>query len=115
MSVSICQQLKSYLIDEKLENAINIPFGGLSRIKDLELSLKLSETIGRIQSQINKGVIKKVQSDLHTDLPDASREERVTVVPNPTTADADDDFGFTTTIGFFDDGKSYNPKTGQDE
>ncbi len=63
----------------------------------------------------NQGVIKKVQSDLHTDLPDASREERVTVVPNPTTADADDDFGFTTTIGFFDDGKSYNPKTGQDE
>ncbi len=62
-----------------------------------------------------QGVIKKVQSDLHTDLPDASREERVTVVPNPTTADADDDFGFTTTIGFFDDGKSYNPKTGQDE
>ena len=63
----------------------------------------------------NQGVIKKVQSDLHTDLPDASREERVTIIPNPTTADADDDFGFTTTINFYDDGKSYNPKTGQDE
>ena len=71
MSISICQQLKSYLIDEKLENAINIPFGGLSRIKDLELSLKLSETIGRIQSQINKGVIKKVQVECSGTLKDS--------------------------------------------
>ena len=70
VSISICQQLKSYLIDEKLENAINIPFGGLSRIKDLELSLKLSETIGRIQSQINKGVIKKVQVECSGTLED---------------------------------------------
>jgi hypothetical protein len=63
----------------------------------------------------NSGVIKKVQADLHTDLPEASREERIIVIPNPTSADADDDFGFTTSITSFTDGKSYNPKTGVDE
>ena len=59
VSVSICQQMKNYLIDEKLDNAINMPFSDLSSLKDLQPSLDLSETIGRIQSQLNKGVIKK--------------------------------------------------------
>ena len=63
----------------------------------------------------NKKVIKKVQDDLHTDLPDASREERIIITPNPTTADADDDFGFTTQILNFTDGKSFNPSSGNDE
>ena len=63
----------------------------------------------------NQKVIKQTQADLHTDLPAADREERVIVVPNPTTADADDDFGFTTTFQFFQDGKSYNPTSDTDE
>ena len=49
-----------------------------------------------------------------TDSP-LTREERIVVIPNPTTADADDDFGFTTTISFFNDGKRYNPSTDTDE
>ena len=63
----------------------------------------------------NQKVIKNVQSDLgaDTDTP-LAREERIVVVPNPTTADADDDFGFTTTISFFDDGKRYNPSSDTD-
>ena len=60
-------------------------------------------------------VIKETQADLHTDLPQSTREERVIVVPNPTSADADDDFGFTTTIQTFNDGKNYNPSTDSDE
>jgi len=64
----------------------------------------------------NQGVIKEVQSDLGTDTDSPlTREERVVVIPNPTNADADDDFGFTTTINFFADGKRYNPKTDTDE
>ena len=63
----------------------------------------------------NSGVIKKVQTDLHTDMPEASREERIIVIPNPTSANADDDFGFTTSITSFTDGKNFNPKTGVDE
>ena len=64
----------------------------------------------------NQSVIKETQSDLYSDTDQTSaREERITVVPNPTTADADDDFGFTTTIDFFQDSKTYNPVSDQDE
>src|SRR5210317_1541734 len=59
--------------------------------------------------------IKEVQSDLYTDTPEATREERITITPNPTSADANDDFGFTTTINTFNDSKNYNPETDQDE
>ena len=63
----------------------------------------------------NQGVIKTVQSDIGTDTDTPlTREERIVIVPNPTSADADDDFGFTTTISFFNDGKRYDPETGND-
>ena len=63
----------------------------------------------------NSSVIKKSQADIgsDTDTP-LTREERIVVIPNPTTADADDDFGFTTTISFFNDGKRFNPSSGND-
>ena len=35
--------------------------------------------------------------------------------PKPTSADADDDFGFTTTIQNYNDGKKYNTTTDSDE
>ena len=63
----------------------------------------------------NQKVIKEVQADLgaSTDSP-LARDERIITVPNPTTADADDDFGFTTTLSFFADGKRYNPSSDSD-
>ena len=66
----------------------------------------------------NQKVIKEVQDDLYTDTntgADKTREERIIITPNPSTADADDDFGFTTRILNFSDGKKYNPKTDTDE
>jgi len=64
----------------------------------------------------NSGVIKSVQADLGADTEQKlTREERIIVVPKPTTADGDDDFGFTTTISFFDDSKRYNPVSDTDE
>ena len=64
----------------------------------------------------NSNVIKKSQTDIGTDTDSPlTREERIVVIPNPTTADADDDFGFTTTISFFNDGKRFNPTSGSDE
>jgi len=62
-------------------------------------------------------VIKEVQTDLYsdTDTTNKAREERIVVVPNPTSADADDDFGFTTTITSHTDGKSYSTTTDSDE
>ena len=62
-------------------------------------------------------VIKTVQTDQYsdTDRVNKARESRIIIVPSPTTADADDDFGFTTTIDFFEDGKKYNVATDKDE
>ena len=62
-------------------------------------------------------VIKTVQTDQYsdTDRVNKARESRIIVVPDPTTADADDDFGFTTTIDFFEDSKKYNVTTDKDE
>ena len=62
-------------------------------------------------------VIKTVQTDQYsdTDTVNKARESRIIVVPDPTTADADDDFGFTTTIDFFEDSKKYNVTTDKDE
>ena len=64
-----------------------------------------------------QGVVKTVQSDLYsdTDTTNKAREERIVITPNPTSADADDDFGFTTTIQNFSDGKKYNTTTDSDE
>ena len=65
----------------------------------------------------NSKVIKEVQDDLYTDTekPPATREERIIITPNPANADADDDFGFTTQILNFSDGKNYNPSSDTDE
>ena len=62
-------------------------------------------------------VIKRVQVDQYTDLPDKSptREQRYTVTPTPATADADDDFGFSETTSFFEDAKNFNEEKGSDE
>ena len=62
-------------------------------------------------------VIKTVQTDQYsdTDRVNKARESRIIIVPSPTTADADDDFGFTTTIDFFEDSKKYNVTTDKDE
>ena len=62
-------------------------------------------------------VIKTVQVDQYTDLPDKSpkREQRYKVTPSPSTADADDDFGFNETVSFYQDAQGYNSETGEDD
>ena len=62
-------------------------------------------------------VVKTVQTDQYsdTDIANKARESRIIIVPDPTTADADDDFGFTTTIDFFEDSKKYNVTKDTDE
>ena len=62
-------------------------------------------------------VIKKAITDYYTDVntTSAPREVRYTVVPNPLSADADDDFGFGETTAVFTDDKKRNPTSGADE
>lgn len=64
-----------------------------------------------------QGVIRQTQSDLYTDTDttNKAREERIVITPNPTSADPDDDFGFTTTITNYTDGKTYTSTDGGDD
>ena len=60
-------------------------------------------------------VIKKVSADLYSDTGSNSpRVERVTVQPNPTSADKDDTYSYTTTLEFFTDTLDYDNTTGED-
>jgi len=65
----------------------------------------------------SSSVIKTVQVDQYTDLPDKSpkREQRYKVTPDPATADADDNFGFNEVSSFFEDAKSYDSESGTDK
>ena len=66
---------------------------------------------------ISGAVVTKVQVDQFTDSSANApkREQRYTVTPDPANADFDDDFGFNETTSFFEDAKTFNPTTGQDE
>ena len=61
-------------------------------------------------------IIKTVSADLYDNTADQSpfRKERVTVTPNPTSADKDDTYTYTTTLDFFDDTLNYDEETGND-
>ena len=65
----------------------------------------------------SQSVIKSVQVDQFTDMPDKSpkREQRYSVTPEPVSAEFDDNFGFNETTSFFQDAKEFNPETGSDE
>ena len=63
-------------------------------------------------------VIKKAILDYSTKTelaPNAPREVRYQVTPDPETADADDNFGFNELTSKFVDSKQWTPTTGQDE
>ena len=62
-------------------------------------------------AETSEGLIKKVIIDtaMDTNTATAKREMRYTVEPDPITADADDDFGFSETTSFFTDAQTYSP------
>ncbi len=61
VSISICEQIRDYLLENKLNNAINMPISDLSIIKEIQPSLDLAEMMGSLQDQLNPGAIKKIQ------------------------------------------------------
>ena len=65
----------------------------------------------------SSSVIKTVQVDQYANVQTEApkREQRYTVTPKPTTADADDDFGFNETVSFFEDAKNFDPEDGTDK
>jgi len=60
VSISICNQIKNFLINEELDNAVNMPFKNFEQLKEMAPFLQLSELLGGIHSQVSDGPIKKV-------------------------------------------------------
>jgi len=60
VSLAVCEQVRDYLLHEKLANAINMPISDLAKLKEIQPNLDLSEAIGKLQSQLETGVIQKV-------------------------------------------------------
>ena len=67
-------------------------------------------------AESSDGLIRKVQVDYHTntDQTVAKREQRYTAVPDPISADPNDDFGFSETTEMFFDSKTYSPTKQED-
>jgi hypothetical protein len=90
--------------------------GSLTDTRRITYSLSFTAKI-YLYGPISTGaIIKTVSADLYNNTSDQgpSRSERVTVTPNPTSADKDDSYTYTTTLEFFDDGKNYDEETGND-
>ena len=90
--------------------------GTLTSLRRITYSLSFTAKIYLYGPISTTAIIKKVSADLYTNTADKapSRSERVTVQPNPTSADKDDTYTYTTTLDFFNDGLNYDEETGND-
>ena len=90
--------------------------GALTDRRRIIYTLKFTAKIYLYGPIGSSAVIRKSSVDSYTNLAssDPSRSERVTVTPNPTGADKDDTYTYTTTLQFFNDGKNYDEGTGND-
>jgi hypothetical protein len=91
--------------------------GALTDRRRIIYTLKFTAKIYLYGPVSSTAIITKVSADLYTDLQSKSpsRSERVTVTPNPTSADKDDVYTYTDTLEFFDDGLNYDESTGEDK
>jgi len=60
VSRAICEQVRDYLIDEKLTNALNMPISNLSQLKEIQPFLDLGELLGNLISQLNQEPIERI-------------------------------------------------------
>jgi hypothetical protein len=97
--------------------------------RHIEWKLSYSVIVNFYSPIQEQGYIKEVVIDFRPNLPlnkygepittnvelnKIPRSSRLTVVPDPTTAIATDDYGYTETLEFFTDGKRYDPITDTD-
>ena len=90
--------------------------GTLTSLRRIIYTLQFTAKIYLYGPISQSAVIKKVSADLYSDTGSNSpRVERVTVQPNPTSADKDDTYTYTTTLEFFTDTLDYDNATGEDK
>ncbi len=60
VSTAICKQIKNYLMNDDLENAVNFPLQDSSDLKGISSFLDLADSLGQIHRNIAEGPISKV-------------------------------------------------------
>jgi len=60
VSKAICEQVRDYLKEEKLNNVINMPISSLSLLKEIQPFLDLGELLGNLISQLNNETINSI-------------------------------------------------------
>ena len=89
--------------------------GSLTSMRRIIYTLSFTAKVYLYGPISTSAIIKKVSADLYSDTgSNAPRVERVTVQPNPTSADKDDTYSYTTTLEFFTDTLDYDNTTGED-
>ena len=92
-----------------LESTVIEINGGSVQLEDMDGRI-IAENI-QIQTDGTTRIINEREDD---GLADATIKSRYTVEPSPSTATADDDYGFSETFEFFQDGRENDPATGDD-
>ena len=92
-----------------LESTVIEINGGSVQLEDMDGRI-IAENI-QIQTDGTTRVINEREDD---GIADATIKTRYTVEPSPSTATADDDYGFSETFEFFQDGRENDPATGDD-
>ena len=65
VSRAVCEQVRDYLMDGKLTNAMNMPISDLAKLREIQPFLNLAELLGNLQSQIMDGPISQVSIECH--------------------------------------------------
>ena len=92
-----------------LESTVIEINGGSVQLEDMDGRI-IAENI-QIQTDGTTRIINEREDD---GIADATIKTRYTVEPSPSTATADDDYGFSETFEFFQDGRENDPATGDD-
>ena len=92
-----------------LESTVVEIRGGSVQLEDMDGRI-IAENI-QIQTDGTTRIINEREDD---GIADATIKSRYTVEPSPSTATADDDYGFSETFEFFQDGRENDPATGDD-
>ena len=61
VSKGICQQVKDFLIEQKLSNVLNIPIADMSILKQIEPYLNMTEKLGILLSQLISDPVKSIK------------------------------------------------------
>ena len=108
--------IKSGTVIKTVEVNFRIPGGE----EDLETNFIILESTSSSATSSdyilleNDNYEKILNEDSSGGVGDSTIKSRYTVVPSPTTAEANSDFGFSETFEFFEDSKGFNPVTGED-